>query len=373
VTPRERLLAVLRRETPDTVPIFIRGVSPFGERMNWMGRFDESYERLRRLVLDETDIFHSVGFDAGIFLSADITAAKRVVNEDADWRDVETRIETPAGPLTSVTRRSKHNLYEVMPVKFYIESEDDYDRFMALPYAPPRPRVEARMSRTDAEVGERGLPVVAIPSVISFCHELLGSAGLGIWSVLHRDRLRRLVDMLSKRLLDYVEYLLQAGAGPVFSYGGPELAVVPLMSPRDFHDFVALPDAPLHALIHSYGCYTWVHCHGKLDKVLEEFLEMGVDILEPVEAPPGGDVTLADAKRRIGEKTILMGNMPYEAIISWPPEAVEARVRADCEAAMGSGGYIMMPAASPFEPILTDEGYEGYRTYIESGRKYGRY
>ena len=34
---------------------------------------------------------------------------------------------------------------------------------------------------------------------------------------------------------------------------------------------------------------------------------------------------------------------------------------------------IMMPAASPFEPVLTDKGFEGYRTYVEAGRKYGRY
>ena len=374
MTSRERLLSLLRREVPDTVPIFIRGVSPFGDKMNWMGRFDESYERLRRLVFDETDIFHAVGFDSGFFLSgADIPIEQAVIREDEDWRDTQTTVRTPEGPILSVTRRSRHNLYEVMEVKFYVESEADLERFLSLPYKPAQPQVKGPLAQRQAEIGERGLVVAGIPSALMYFHELLGSEGLGLWSVLHRERIEALVDMLAARVLDYVEYLLEEGAGPVLSYGGPELAVPPLMSPADFHRFVTIPDKPIHDLVHSYGRHTWVHCHGKIGTVLEDFLEMGVDVLEPVEAPPGGDVELADVKRRVGEGIILMGNMPYEAIISWPPERIEAKVKADCEAAMAGGGYIMMPAASPFESVLSDEGFEGYRTYIAAGRKYGRY
>ncbi len=373
MTSRERLLAVLRRETPDTVPVFVKGVSPFGENMNFMGRFDESYERLRRLVYDTADIFHPVGFDTGTFLSAGIPLETRIIREDADWRDVESTIETPAGPLTSVTRSSRHNQYEVMTVKFWLESMDDFERLMRLPYRPVRPAVAEVMARKDSEVGERGLPYVGIPSVIMFMHVLLGSEGLATWSVMHRERLRELVEIFSVRVLEYVKHLLSEGAGPVFSYAGPELAVPPLMSPRDFHEFVTIPDKPVHELIHASGFYTWVHSHGRLDEVLEEFAEMGADILEPLEVPPGGNVTLSEAKSRIGQQVVLMGNMPYDALIYWPAEKIQAKVESDCRAAMKGGGFIMMPAASPFEPVLSDTGFEGYRAYIEAGRRYGRY
>jgi hypothetical protein len=374
MTPRARLSAVLRREVPDTVPIFLRGVSPFGENMNWMGRFDGSYERLRRLAFEKTDIFHGAGFDCGVFLSgADIPVTTSVISENTDWQDMGTKVETPLGPLRKVVRHSTHNLYDVMEVEFYIKDEGDYERFMSIPFEPVRPAVQPTMTEKDREVGEKGLTVVGIPSPVGITHELLGSEGLALWSVLHRGKVLAILKEMSRRLLDYVAYLLEQGAGPVFSYGGPELALPPLMSPRDFRDFVTDIDRPVHELIHSYGRYTWVHCHGTLDKALEQFVEIGVDILEPVEAPPGGDVELADVKRRIGDKVILMGNMPYEALISWPTPRIEARVKADCAAAMARGGYIMMPAASPFEPVLTDRGFEGYTAYVESGRKYGRY
>lgn len=374
MTPRERLIAVLDGKVPDTVPVFLRGVSPFGEKMNWMGRFDASYERLRKLALERCDIFHGFGFDSGVFLSAaEIDLTDRVVREDGDWRDLESEIRTPLGPIRNVTRHSKHNLYDVMTIEFYLKDNADFERFMSIPYAPPRPEVARLMARKDSEVGDRGLPVVGIPSVIGMAHELLGSEGLAIWSALHRGKLVSILEVLQERLLDYVRYLLLQGAGPVFSYGGPELATPPLMSPRDFGEFVTRMDKPLHALVHSHGCRTWIHCHGRLDEVLEDFPLMGVDVIEPVEAPPGGDVELADVKRRIGEGTILMGNMPYEALISSSVERIEAKVKADCEAAMDGGGYIMMPAASPFEPVLTDAGLRGYAAYVEAGRKYGRY
>jgi len=374
MTPRERLLAVLRREIPDTVPIYIRGVNPFGEKMNWMGKQDPSYERLRKFVLDSTDIFHGYGLDAGVFLSgAEVKVSQRTIREDDDWRDIESAIQTPRGPIRSVTRRSRHNLYEVMQVEHYVKDEEDFERFMSIPYVPVRPDVKGPAQRAEREVGEHGIAAAGMPEVISYAHELLGSEGLAVWSVIHRDRLDRLFGELRARLLDYVGYILKEGAGPVLSCGGAELAVPPLMSPKDFHDFVTVMDKPMHELVHSYGRYTWIHCHGKLDKVLEEFVEIGVDVLEPVEAPPGGNVELKDAKRRIGDEVILMGNMPYEAIIGWPSKRIEERVESDCEAAMAGGGFIMMPCASPFEPVLTDEAFEGFKTYVRAGRKYGRY
>lgn len=373
MTRRERLLCVLKRGIPDTVPIYVRGVSPINENMSWMGKHDPSYERLREYVGRNTEIVHGVGLDCGTFLTSAATVGERVISEDDEWRDVESLIETPLGPIRSVTRRSKLNLYEVMEVEFYIKDEKDFDRFMSIPYVPVRPEVRSLMSRKDAEVADCGLVQVGIPSAISLAHTLLGSEALAFWSVMLRDRLDALFAELTRRILEYVEYILGEGAGPILASGGAELAVPPLMSPRDFHDFVTAVDRPVHELIHRHGRHTWIHCHGTIDKVLEEFLEIGVDILEPIEAPPGGDVELADVKRRIGCQVILMGNMPYEAIISWPTETIRRRVKADCEAAMANGGFIMSPCATPFEPELSERGFEGYKAYVEAGREFGKY
>ncbi len=290
MTSRERLTAVLERRIPDTVPICVRGVSPFGDKMNWMGRHHESYQRLRDFVRANGDILHGVGFDTGVFLSgARVEEESRVIREDEDWSDLEHSIGTPQGPIRSVTRRSRHNLYEVMEVEHFIKDEEDYRRFMSIPYIPVRPDVKGIVEAKDREVGESGILSVFMPEAIAYVHQLFGSEGLALWSVTQRERLMRLFETLGGRVLDYVGHLVREGAGPLFSCAGAELAVPPLMSPGDFHDFVTVIDRPVHELVHAHG------------------------------------------------------------------------------------GYIMMPAASPFEPVLSEQAFEGYREYVRTGREYGRY
>ena len=63
-------------------------------------------------------------------------------------------------------------------------------------------------------------------------------------------------------------------------------------------------------VIHDAGRLAWVHCHGKMNPVLDRFIEMGVDCLNPVEPPPMGDILLSDAKRRAGGGTSIAPRPP---------------------------------------------------------------
>lgn len=64
-------------------------------------------------------------------------------------------------------------------------------------------------------------------------------------------------------------------------------------------------------VIHDAGRLAWVHCHGKMNPVLDRFIEMGVDCLNPVEPPPMGDILLSDAKRRAGGVHLLRHVHPH--------------------------------------------------------------
>lgn len=85
------------------------------------------------------------------------------------------------------------------------------------------------------------------------------------------------------------------------------------MSPRNFDEFVVKYDNQLIAKIHEYGYLTIIHSHGKVNNFLEKFaLDIGTDGLNVLEPPPMGDVDIADAKRRIGHRTCLIGNIQYD-------------------------------------------------------------
>ena len=50
--------------------------------------------------------------------------------------------------------------------------------------------------------------------------------------------------------------------------------------------------------------------------VLEEFKEIGMDMLHPIEAPPMGDCTLTQAREVLGENVVFVGNVQVGDIFS---------------------------------------------------------
>jgi len=52
-----------------------------------------------------------------------------------------------------------------------------------------------------------------------------------------------------------------------------------------------------------------------VNNLLEEFADTGADALNPLEAPPMGDIyDLGDAKRRMGDRVCVFGNVSYKEL-----------------------------------------------------------
>ena len=144
------------------------------------------------------------------------------------------------------------------------------------------------------------------------------------------------------RLRDLVSYLLEQDAGPIFYINGPEYAIPPLMSPVDFEEFVVTYDSSLVEMIHAAGRLVITHCHGHVNQFLERFAEIGTDGLNVLEPPPMGDVVLSDAKRRIGDRVCLIGNIQYDDLVRRPSVEVEQMVR-ECIAQGAPGALHPLP------------------------------
>lgn len=69
-----------------------------------------------------------------------------------------------------------------------------------------------------------------------------------------------------------------------------------------------------------------------------------LDVMEPLECPPGGDVDLRKAKRKYGHKLCLKGNVnTFHTMNRTTPEEVEKEVRWCLNAAMEGGGLCYPP------------------------------
>jgi uroporphyrinogen-III decarboxylase len=123
-------------------------------------------------------------------------------------------------------------------------------------------------------------------------------------------------------------------------------------------------------MIQQHGSWAAIHCHGRLNGVLERIADLGADALHSCEAPPMGDVPLAEVKRRVGRRMCLIGNVQIGDVICGSHDEVAARTQEAVQAAAASGGFILSTTASPYEEELSVQSLENYRLLVRLGRQY---
>lgn len=130
---------------------------------------------------------------------------------------------------------------------------------------------------------------------------------------------------------------------------------------------------PLHDLIHDAGGFVHVHSHGSVGEVLEDFADTGTDMLHPVEPPPMGNAPLLDAKRRIGDRVVIEGNVQISDVMEEEPSLFRRRVEQVIAEGRPGGRFCLCPTASPYAVVMSQRATENYLTLIELAETAGRY
>lgn len=362
MTERERMLAAFRREEPDHFPIHVRGVRAWDER--WCESRHESYRPIIEAVREHGAYELGTGLGGGELLTSHPIDTS-VESEDAgDWIIHRTTIETPGGQLTCARKSSTRGL-PGLQTEYFVKTLDDLDAMLSIPYEPVRPNM-SQFAELDAEIGDRGIVMCALPVPIYRLALLTGSDRLAIWSITDRDRILAAVDVLLERTLDMLEWAIEQGVGPIFATAGEEFMTPPLAGPADFDEFVVKPGIPVRDRLREAGMLRHVHCHGPLNAILERFVALGADCLHPVEGPPLGDVTFEDAKRRIGDRVCLEGNIQIGDLYHDPTDELVEKVKRTIDAGAPGGGFILCPTASPHTAELTPLTVRNYLAMIET-------
>ncbi len=76
-------------------------------------------------------------------------------------------------------------------------------------------------------------------------------------------------------------------------------------------------------------------------------METGTQGIDTFDPPPLGNIELIDAKRRVGDKVFIKGNMnSVELLLCTQPEEVIAMATDRIQTGMPGGGYILSTACS---------------------------
>jgi hypothetical protein len=343
MTSRQRILEAIRHGSPDRVP-----VSPFT-----LGALDPFGAAARELI-EKTDPLIPVGGGGNPFIGSAVTP--RVV-QDGDTRI--TTYDTPKGPLTT---RFRWTGITGATTEYAVKSPEDAERFLSMPFEP------ATVDLTEywewcARVGEEALILVGIPNAVCLPASWLSPEDFCMWWLDYPNLIAELTKVAAERLNEWVHRLCKEGA-EAFRIVGGEYASVQL-GPSGFDALVTPFDTELVDIIHSYGAIAYYHNHGCMSRFLERLADLGIDALDPVEAPPWGDVEIDEAVRRIGDRVCLVGNLDDMEIIEALPTEEVVAIAEERLASAGSRGFILGGTASG---TYTEKGARNFIAMAEMVR-----
>ena len=372
MTSKERLLAAIRGDIPDMVPVNFYTFRAWED--SWKTK-DPSYRKIIAYAREHCDCYFPYG-QKPLNEKAFLTSTGKISVERKEWREgentfIKTVIHTPKGPLQNVFRIID-NVDTSWQIEHFVKSDEDVEKFLSIPYEPVEYDV-SDFGDKEKIVGDRGVMFPGLTEPAFSAASLFSFADFTVWAMTRRKEFKKLVDIFWERALDYNTNALENLKGAHFRLCGPEYFTPPYL-PRELFREYELPFLKkTMEMAHERGCTVQLHMHGKIGTLTDDILEIGPDALDPLEPPPDGDIALSEVKRRIGGKITLCGNLEMRDFEVCTVEEIDRKVKGIMGDAKDGGRFIMMPTASPISSPLPKKVEANMIQFVESGRKYGRY
>lgn len=284
-----------------------------------------------------------------------------VIERDSDSETVRRTVTTPKGQLTSMYRQER---YQKWTMEHLIKEEQDLE---LLEYRPdPKYLDVSPLAKVVRAVGDRGLVLHNFPGIWYEACTLRGLVAVATDVYERPEWLRQYLDVLADYLIRLLNRVLESGV-PVILLD--ESWIGAGLSGATFNEYILSYDQRLVKTAHQAGALVDYHNCGRNDAVLEPMADTGADVLEPLTPPSlNGEVSLAEAKQRVGDRVALYGGFNERVLMSNDPEDVRAEVRRCIDEAAGGGGYAIRCAGQIFDAKL-----DNLRVMTEEGHRYGQY
>jgi hypothetical protein len=366
LTPRQRLVAALDRQAPDRLPVTTHHVMPFFLN-KYMGGMDVptffQHFGLDPIVwafdmapnLDRGEYWAPIeGLEqfGAQAIQSDTWRITGKFSNSGEYPTTEYTIHTPGGNLVAVLQSNEHTTWTT---KHMLERKEDIEligNYMTMPLCDT-----AAVNRISEATGQTALVRGCIPSFeISGqpgCWQdascLYGIEALILETFSDPEWVHALLQIIQRRKLAYVASLKGANYD-VLEFGGGDASCT-VISPKLFKNFVSRYDEPVIKAAQEAGQRIVYHTCGGMMAILELLAEMHPNACETLTpAEMGGDMRLAEAKRRIGDKMCMIGGFDqFHHFVNCTEAETRAAVRRCFEQAGEGGGFILSPSDHFFD------------------------
>jgi uroporphyrinogen decarboxylase len=345
MTPRERLLTALNHEEPDRVPFFLGAagsasmLAPLYEKLKAHFSIDSPTKFLSRVAqqvkVDEQirDRLGAIG--QPIVVGPPISTLAKEVSEDCFIDSLGTTWRRKPGVV----------YYEIDGNPLRKATLDDLEKY-------PWPDVTHPSRFKGLRAEAQALQAAGQPAILY--------AGAGIFSPAFdiRGGENLLFDMAGNE--DFAVALF--GKMEVLSSGflraalreigdcvdlvvtGDDLATQngPMMSPAMYRRLIKPLHAKMFAAIRENSkAKIYLHCCGNVYKLIGDLIEVGVDLLNPIQVSAGEMGDTARLKREFGDRLSFCGGIDTQRVLPFcTPDEVRAEVRRRIRDLAPGGGYV---------------------------------
>ncbi len=198
---------------------------------------------------------------------------------------------------------------------------------------------------------------------------LVGPENNMLWIGMYPDRMGKVINRIGQFYLDCAKAEIEA-AGELLDgfviWGDVAYRNNLFFSPAYWREYFKPWVRAIADYAHSKGLMVIYHGCGNINKILEDFIEIGIDALNPLEAK--ADLDAVELRRRYGHKMGICGNSNIQIWESGDKELIRKEVLRKLNAAKG-GGYIFQSDHS----VASNVSGRTYDYIVKLVREYGRY
>lgn len=374
---KERVLTALGHEEPDRVPLDLGGwvttiseVS-YNKLLAHLGidRTREVFDWLRQNVDPEEDVLQRLGVDTRYVHPGDAVSWKFAPEETE--KGLYTKDEWGCGFL-----KPESSLYfNLVDSPLKNATIDDLDS-----YSWPDPKdpgyIEGvrQKAKKLAESGEYAIVGdFAWETWFERAWKLRGLDTFYMDFMMNPEFIEALLDKTLSLHLDYLDHVLGACGeylDVVIQGGDLGSQQTTLMSPQHYRQFIKPRQAQTIEKIKSHtSAKVFYHTCGAVSSIVSDFIEIGVDILNPVQVRATG-MEAEKLKKEFGGKIAFWGGIDSQHVLpTGSVEDVETEVRHLLREMAPGGGLV----ACAVHNIQADVSPENVLALFDSVREFGRY
>jgi uroporphyrinogen-III decarboxylase len=198
---------------------------------------------------------------------------------------------------------------------------------------------------------------------------LIGQENAMLWIGEYPERMGAVINRLGAYYLEMARAEIEAAAGLLDGFviwGDVAYKKGTFMSPRYWRAYFKPWVARMTEAAHAAGLPVIYHGCGNVRAIFEDFIEIGIDAYDPLEAKTGLDAV--ELRREFGHRIAFCGNSDIQVWESGDRDAIRREVLRKLNAAKG-GGFIFMSDHS----VTSGVSGATFDFIVKLVREYGRY